>query len=117
MRCLPTDRALELLETQLEELARVVPQAAVAELQKVPLWVSPEYPGVKPKAEYHPDADWLRKHGRNPAMAQSVEFTNVRSFEPVILRCGRVAAAPVGVPRRQRLSGGGRNAPSRSRFW
>jgi hypothetical protein len=76
-----TARALELLKTQLEEIARVAPQAAVAELQKVPLWVSPEYPGVKPHAEYHPDVGWLREHGRDPAMAKSVEFTNVRIFE------------------------------------
>ena len=47
----------------------------------MPLWVSPEYPGVKPRAEFHPDAGWLRDHGRDPAMAKSVEFTNVRIFE------------------------------------
>jgi hypothetical protein len=58
-----------------------VPVIAVAELRKVSLWVSPEYPGVKPRAEYHPDANWLREHGRDPAMAKGVEFTNVRLFE------------------------------------
>jgi len=76
-----TARALELLQAQLEEIVRVVPTAAVGELQKVPLWISPEYPGVKPCAEYHPDAGWLRQHGRDPAMAKSVEFSNVRIFE------------------------------------
>jgi arylsulfatase A-like enzyme len=77
----PTRRALELLTIQLEEIARVVPKAALAELQKVPLWISPEYPGVPPRAEYHPDAGWLRRNGRDPAMARGVEFTNVRLFE------------------------------------
>ena len=76
-----TARALELLKGQLEEINRVVPKAAVVELQKVTLWISPEYPGVKPRAEYHPDAGWLREHGRDPAMVRSVEFTNVRIFE------------------------------------
>jgi arylsulfatase A-like enzyme len=76
-----TRRALELLTAQLEEIVRVVPKSAVAELQKVPLWVSPEYPGSRPRAEYHPDAGWLREHGREPAMAKAVEFTNVRIFE------------------------------------
>ena len=76
-----TERALELLKVQLEGIVRTVPPAAVAELQKVLLWVSPEYPGVKPRAEYHPDAGWLREHGRDPAMAKGVEFTNVRIFE------------------------------------
>ena len=76
-----TDGALELLTKQLEEIRNVVPKAAVLELQKVPLWISPEYPGVKPRAEYHPGAGWLREHGRDPAMAKGVEFTNVRIFE------------------------------------
>jgi dipeptidyl-peptidase-4 len=76
-----TQRALDLLRTQLEEIVRVVPAAAVAELRAVPLWFSPEYPGIEPKAEYHPAAQWLVEHGRNPEMAKSVEFTNVRIFE------------------------------------
>ncbi len=76
-----TERALELLTVQLQEIVRVVPAPAVAELRKVPLWFSPEYPGVRPTAEYHPDAGWLRDNKRDPAMAQAVEFTDVRDFE------------------------------------
>jgi len=45
------------------------------------LWFSPEYPSVKPQAEYHPGSGWLRDHGRDPALAKGVEFTNVRNFE------------------------------------
>ena len=75
-----TDQALALLRGQLQEIVRVVPAPAVAELRKVTLWFSPKYPDVKPTAEYHPGADWLREHGRDPAMAQGVEFTNVRNF-------------------------------------
>ncbi len=76
-----TARALDLLKGQLDEIERQVPPDAVAELRQVALWVSPEYPGIPPKAEYHPNADWLRRHGRDPAMAKGVEFTNVRIFE------------------------------------
>jgi hypothetical protein len=76
-----TDKALELLRVQLEEIVRVLPAPAVAKLREVTLWFSPEYPGVKPKAEYHPGAGWLRDHGRDPAMVKAVEFTNVRTFE------------------------------------
>ena len=76
-----TETALALLQRQLAEIVRVVPAGAVSKLREVPLWISPEYPGVPPRAEYHPDAGWLREHGRNPAMAKSVEFTNVRIFE------------------------------------
>jgi hypothetical protein len=76
-----TEKALKALASQLEEISRVVPAEAVAQLRKVTLWFSPEYPGVQPRAEYHPDAGWLRENGRDPAMAKSVEFTNVRIFE------------------------------------
>src|SRR5688572_7942532 len=76
-----TARALELLTAQLQEITRVVPPAAVVELRKVPLWFSPEYASVQPRAEYHPGAGWLRENKRDPAMEKAVEFTNVRSFE------------------------------------
>jgi len=76
-----TDRALELLRKQLEEIARVVPSKSVTKLRAVPLWFSPEYPGIKPKAEYHPGAGWLREQGRNPAMEKGIEFTDIHEFE------------------------------------
>jgi hypothetical protein len=58
-----------------------VPASSVAKLREVTLWFSPAYPGVKPRAEYHPAAGWLRTHGRDPAMAKGVEFTDVLNFE------------------------------------
>lgn len=76
-----TKKAIDLLQMQLKEIIRVVPAPAVAKLREVTLWFSPEYSGVKPRAEYHPGADWLRAHGRNPVMAKGVEFTNVEGFE------------------------------------
>jgi hypothetical protein len=76
-----TARALELLKVQLEEVARVVPKSVVTRLQQVPLWFSPEYPGVRPTAEYHPNRQWLCDHGRDPALTKAVEFTNIRLFE------------------------------------
>jgi putative heme-binding domain-containing protein len=81
-----TAKAIELLDKQLEEIIRVVPKQAVAELQKVPLYFMPEYPGVSAKAEYHPGAAWLRDNGRDPAMAKAVEFTNIRIFEAEVNR-------------------------------
>jgi len=75
-----TSRALDLLQKQLKAIVRVVPVPALARLRTVPLWFSPAYPGVRPKAEYHPAAEWLRKNGRNPAMAKGIEFTNIHIF-------------------------------------
>ena len=74
-------KALPLLRAQLDEIVRVVPAKAVVELQKVPLWIHPEYPNTHPRAEYHPGAGWLRENGRDPSMAKGVEFTNIRIFE------------------------------------
>ncbi len=75
------EKALGLLQKQLADIERTVPPKAAAKLRAVPLWFSPEYAGTAPRAEYHPSADWLREHGRNPLMAKGVEFTNVRIFE------------------------------------
>ncbi len=75
------DKALGLLTLQLREIVRVVPPKAVESLRKVKLWMSPEYAGVPPRAEYHPGAGWLRENGRDPAMVEGVEFTNVKIFE------------------------------------
>ena len=78
---LATAKAMELLRAQLQEIVRVVPAPAVTKLREVTLWFSTEYPGIQPRAEYHPGAAWLREHGRDPMMVKGVEFTNVRIFE------------------------------------
>lgn len=75
-----TETALNLLQQQLAEIVRRVPAAALAHLRQVSLWFSPEYPGVPPRAEYHPGADWLQANRRDPAMVKGVEFTDVRDF-------------------------------------
>jgi hypothetical protein len=81
-----TERCLVMLAAQLKMIVERVPGPAAALLQEVPLWVSPEYPGVPPRAEYHPGRDWLVQNGRDPAMVKGVEFTNVRIFESEVRR-------------------------------
>ena len=77
-----TLRARDLLQGQLVNINKAVPPAALAHLHKVPLWFSPRYPGAQaPRAEYHPNAQWLRNHDRDPQMAKAVEFTNIETFE------------------------------------
>ena len=84
-----TEKALGLLKDQLAELTALVPAPAVAQLKQVPLYFSPPYDNANPRAEYHPGAGWLRDNGRDPAMAQGVEFTNVDDFEA---ECRRMPA-------------------------
>ncbi len=76
-----TEHAIDVLRGHLAQLVKDVPAPAVAQLRKVALWISPEYRGIGPKAEYHPGEGWLREHGRDPAMVKGVEFTNVRIID------------------------------------
>jgi putative heme-binding domain-containing protein len=81
-----TTKVMETLDAQLADIVNVVPKAAVEKLQQVPLYFNPEYPGVRPVAEYHPGADWLRENRRDPAMAKGVEFTNVPIYTEEVNR-------------------------------
>lgn len=81
-----TTKVLEKLDQQLAEIIKLVPKNVSAKLQKVPLYFNPEYPGVRPSAEYHPGADWLKRNGRDPAMAKCVEFTNTRVYDAEVNR-------------------------------
>ena len=76
-----TKSMLVLLSQQLDRVIKVVPRKALVELRKVPIWINPRYEGVRPTAEYHPGAGWLRDNGRNPDMAKAVEITTVSNFE------------------------------------
>lgn len=76
-----TQAALDGLGDQLKQITELIPSGPLAHLRQVPLWLSPVPEGFGAKAEYHPQVDWLRKHGRDPAMAKAVQFTNVLIFE------------------------------------
>ena len=81
-----TARALTGVKKMLDEIDRVVPAPAVAELRKVPLYFSPAYKAGRSGAEFHPDPGWLRDNGRDPAMARGVEFSGVHDFEAEMRR-------------------------------
>jgi hypothetical protein len=75
----------------LENVARVVPAAPLQQLRAVPIWLSPPPADESPRGAYHPSADWLGEHGRNPAMAKNIEFTNVAIFPQEIERMPMMA--------------------------
>ncbi len=80
-----TERGLALIGKQLEDIERLVPAKAVAQMKKVTLWLSPPY-GKGAGAEYHPGAGWLKQNGRNPAMVKGVEFSGVANLDKEVLR-------------------------------
>jgi hypothetical protein len=73
------DRAQTLLRLQLFQIARIVPAGAVKKLRTVRIWVEEKDPST-PCMAYHPNAQWLREHGTNPAMAGCIELANARNF-------------------------------------
>ncbi len=75
-----TKQMFVLLTEQLNRVVAAVPGKALAELRNVPVWINPQYEGVRPTAEYHPGAGWLRNNGRNPDMVKAVEITTVSNF-------------------------------------
>jgi hypothetical protein len=80
------ENGMKLLTEQLQKIKRLVPKAAVNKLQRVTIWFSPEYPGVRPTAEYHPGAKWLKENGRDPIMAKGVEVTDLRILDKEVKR-------------------------------
>jgi hypothetical protein len=70
---------LEELESQLKQIEKSVPKAALAELKKVRFWIEWE---AKPggAAEFHVSENWLKDNGYNPEKALGVEINNCRNF-------------------------------------
>lgn len=70
---------LKLLRHQLYQITRVVPDKALAELRRVPIWV--EYKAPRHRCMcYHPSKEWLKNHDFNPEKARSVEIANSENF-------------------------------------
>lgn len=76
-----TQTMLQLMSVQLTRIIEVVPQEALGHLRAVTIWVNPKYDNVRPTAEYHGAAGWLKANGRRQEMAKCVEVTNVSNFE------------------------------------
>jgi hypothetical protein len=72
-------KVLTLLDQQLAGIERRVPESAVENLRKIPIWVEFNEPH-HPCMCYHPDAGWLREHDMNPDKADSIEIANAENF-------------------------------------
>lgn len=72
------DTALRLLRAKLVEISLWIPAPALAKLREAPIWLDLDHP--LEVMQYHPSRDWLREHGHDPAMAQSVHIPNTVLF-------------------------------------
>ena len=69
---------LKLLQIKLHEINRVVPAAALADLHKIPIWISVKDPhGRHPCACYHPSRGWLESNGYKVGLYTSPHVTNL----------------------------------------
>lgn len=75
------DKALKLLQIKLYDVNRVVPAEALADLHKIPIWISvKDRLGRHPCAAYHPSREWLKSNGYNADKARSVDILNASTF-------------------------------------
>jgi len=70
--------ALRILGERLHQITLRLPADPVAKMKEVPIYLDHNHP--LGNAHYHPDADWLEKHGYDPAMAKAVHFTRAASL-------------------------------------
>ncbi|PQO31359.1 hypothetical protein C5Y96_13545 [Blastopirellula marina] len=74
------DAALELIDYQLYEIQRRLPEHAVAALQKIPIWLESDNTEANPCACYHVSADWLGENGFLREKAKAVEVSSAKTF-------------------------------------
>jgi len=67
------------LNLQLVSIERVVPDAPLAKLKTIPIWIRLNDPG-NICAAFHPDASWLQAHAMDPQMAHGFEIGNAENF-------------------------------------
>jgi len=72
-------RTLEVLAAKLLDIARVVPEPALAKLRAIPVWVEHADPR-HPCMCYHVSRDWLVENGFNPEKEGAVEIANAGNF-------------------------------------
>lgn len=74
-----TQKTLEQLNDQLQNIISVMPAATLRKLQQIKIWVEHEDKHYACTC-YHPDGEWLKKRGYNPEKAGCVEIANARNF-------------------------------------
>lgn len=73
------DRAFAALANHLQRVKFILPEARVAELQKLPIWIELNNERVG-SMQYHPDAGWLRRMKHDPRMVKHVHIPRARAL-------------------------------------
>lgn len=70
--------AIRFVETQLKELNKSLPKDKLDLLHEVRIWI--EWEVDKKAAAFHSSAAWLKRNGRSPEKAESVEISNIQNY-------------------------------------
>ena len=71
-------RALRVLAYKLYEIKSLLPKDRIAKLQKTAIVLDLDYP--LGSMQYHPSAQWLKKHGHDPGLAKAVHIPKARQL-------------------------------------
>ena len=74
------EETLLVLEKQVFDMVRRLPDHAVEKLTEIETWVEYETEGARAAMCYHVSEGWLRANGYNPEKVQSVEVSNAQAF-------------------------------------
>ncbi|MFO7774783.1 MAG: hypothetical protein R6W89_03200 [Candidatus Hydrogenedentota bacterium] len=74
------EETLLVLDQQIFDMIRRLPEHAVEKLRDIEIWVEYETEGAAAAMCYHPSEGWLTANGYNPEKAQSVEVSNAQTF-------------------------------------
>jgi hypothetical protein len=69
-----------LLRVKLFDVAHVVREPMLADLQAVPIWLELDNTKYNPCCCYHPDVSWLKANGFLPDKAKGVEISHAKRF-------------------------------------
>ncbi|MFP4173571.1 MAG: hypothetical protein ACLFV4_11735 [Candidatus Hydrogenedentota bacterium] len=74
------EETLLVLETQVFDMIRRLPDHAMEKLRDIEIWVEYETEDAAAAMCYHPSEGWLSANGYNPEKARSVEVSNAQTF-------------------------------------
>ena len=81
-------KALKLMRNQLQQIAMLLPDQRVKELQTIKIWLDDD---PENQIHYHPNVGWLKSNGFNPARVKCVDvgradrFYAVRRTQPFVM--------------------------------
>ncbi len=72
-------KALRMLGDHLNRISLLVQEDRLKKLRTCEIWIEHDHPKMK-NMQYHPGADWLKKHGHDPRLVKKVHITQAKDL-------------------------------------